>query len=166
MNLSRLNLTSLIVFCLLLLPSCTSLQVEKLQEFRPTSNSFVFLSNTRWDPKLRIALQKNGFTVKRFNSQSTVISEGQDQEIARVFNESEARYGIELLWNQAPGSNSCINGNGGYLINATLQVSDIQTNEVLLVIENSGVTHLPCGIWITNETIFEKLANALKQYWI
>lgn len=166
MNLSKIYLLCLVMFCVLLLPSCTSLQVEKLQEFEPTSNSFVFLSRTRWDPKLRVALQKNGFKVKRFASQSTVVGEGQNQEIARIYNESDARYGIELFWSQAPASNSCINGNGGYLINATLQVSDIQTNEVLIVIENSGVTHLPCGLWISNETIFEKLSNALKQYWI
>ncbi len=165
MNIGGSKNISIYLLCAILLSSCATLHVEKLKDFTPESKEFVFITKSRWDPKLRIALQKNGFIVKRFSSQRTVIDKGRDTEIANIYDESGARYGIELFWDKAPGSNTCINGNGGYLINATLQVSDLQSNEVLLVIDNSGVTHLPCGIWITNETIFEKLSNGLKENW-
>ena len=145
-----------VVFCL---NGCaTSLKVEKLQDFTPQSKTFVLLSTTQWDTKLRTDLSKKGFKVLRFASQNQVIAEGKDGEIARVFNEAAARYGLTFSWE---GIDRCIY-NSSRLINGTLEVTDIKTNEVLLVIEQGGWTG-PCAD--PRGMVFEDLADALSKVW-
>jgi hypothetical protein len=123
----------------------TSLKVEKLQDFTPQSRTFVLLSTTQWDSKIRADLAKKGFKVLRFASQNKVIAEGKDGEIARVFNEAEARYGLTFSWE---GVDRCIY-NSSRLINGTFEITDIKTNEVLLVIEKGGWTG-PCAEALSN----------------
>ena len=86
----------IIIVAVFFITSCSSLQVTKLEEVNAKSKEFVYLSNSRWDSKMRIALQKKGFKVKRFSSQSTVIGAGNEGEIARITKEAAAIYGIEL----------------------------------------------------------------------
>lgn len=136
----------------------TPLKVEKLQDFTPQSKTFVLLSTTQWDSKIRTDLSKKGFKVLRFASQNKVIAEGKEGEIARVFNEAEARYGLTFLWE---GVDRCIY-NSSRLINGTFEVTDIKTNEVLLVIEKGGWTG-PCAD--PRGMVFEDLAEALSNAW-
>lgn len=134
------------------------LRVEKLQDFAPQSDTFVLLSSSPWDSKLRVELSKKGFKVLKFASQNTVVAKGGDGELARVFDEAEARYGLSLSWVDIDG---CVQ-NSSKVIDATLEVTDIKTNEVLLVIEKGGFTG-PCGP--PRDMVFEGLANALADSW-
>ena len=147
------------VFAAIVLSGCaTSLKVEKLQDFTPQSKTFVMLSTTQWDPKIRTDLTKKGFKVLRFASQNQVVAEGKEGEIARVFNEAEARYGLTFTWENV---DQCIY-NSSRLINGTLEITDIKTNEVLLVIEKGGWTG-PCAD--PRGMVFEDLAEALSNAW-
>lgn len=147
------------VVALVLLSGCAaSLRVEKLQPFSPQSNTFVLLSSSQWDSKLRTELSKSGFKVLRFASQNKVIAEGGDGEIARVYNEAEARYGLTLNWQQV---DVCVY-NSSRLIDGTLEITDLKTNEVLMVIEKGGWTG-PCAD--PRGLVFEDLAAALAANW-
>ena len=147
------------VFLAITLSGCaTSLKVEKLQDFTPQSKTFVLLSTSQWDSKIRTDLSKRGFKVLRFASQNQVIAEGKEGEIARVFNEAEARYGLTFTWE---GVDRCIS-NSSRLINGTFEITDIKTNEVLLVIEKGGWTG-PCAD--PRGMVFEDLADALSNAW-
>jgi hypothetical protein len=135
-----------------------SLRVEKLQDFSPDSKTVVLLNSSQWDAKLRTELAKKGFKVLRFAARDTVISEGKEGEIARVAREAAARYGITFSWEEV---DRCIY-NSSRLINGTLEISDLQTNEVLLVIEKGGWTG-PCAD--PRGMVFEDLADALSKNW-
>lgn len=143
--------------CTFGLYGCATNSVEKLQDFTPQSKTFVLLSTTQWDSKLRIALTKKGIKVLRFASQNQVIAEGKEGEIARVFNEAEARYGLTFTWTPIM---PCLFGST-QLINGNLEVSDLKTNEVLMVIENEGETG-PCS---PRAKVFDELANNLAKNW-
>lgn len=134
------------------------LRVNKLQDFRPESKNLVLLSSSQWDSKLRIAFAESGFKVLRFASQNTVIAQGGKDEIARVYDEAGARYGLSLIWRHV----TFCSYNDSELINATLEVSDIKTNEVLLIIEKGGWTG-PC--LDPRGLVFQGLAEALAHEW-
>lgn len=143
----------------IILSGCAaSLNVEKLQDFTPQSKTFVLLSTSRWDSKIRTDLSKKGFKVLKFSSQEQVIAEGKKREIARVFNEASARYGITFTWEHV---DRCVY-NSSILINGTFEITDLKTNEVLLVIEKGGWTG-PCAD--PRGMVFEDLAEAMSNAW-
>jgi hypothetical protein len=144
---------------LLILSGCAaSLTVDKLQDFKPSSKVLVLTNSSRYDAKIRKELAKKGFKVLKFASTHKVITEGGNGEIARVHNEAEARYGITFYWEQV---DRCIY-NTSKLINGTFEITDIRTNEVLLVIEKGGWTG-PCAD--PRGMVFEDLAQALSDNW-
>ena len=136
----------------------TSLKVDKLQDFKPQSKVLVLTDSSRFDSKLRVGLAKKGFKVLKYASTQKVMSEGNDGEIARVFNEAEASYGLKFYWEQV---DRCVY-NSSKLINGTFEVTDLRTNEVLLVIEKGGWTG-PCAD--PRGKVFEDLAQALLDNW-
>src|SRR5271166_6581940 len=75
--------SALLVLLTVALTSCaTDMQVKRLQSFTPRSKTFVFLSDSRWNSLFREALQDNGLKVLRFASRDTVVSKGNDTEVA------------------------------------------------------------------------------------
>jgi len=153
-----LKIIIVILAAFALIGCATSLKVEKLQDFTPQSRTFVLLSTTQWDSKIRADLAKKGFKVLRFASQNKVIAEGKEGEIARVFNEAEARYGLTFSWEEV---DHCIY-NSSRLINGTFEITDLKINEVILVIEKGGWTG-PCAD--PRGLVFEDLAEALSNAW-
>lgn len=135
-----------------------SLRVERLQNFTPESKTIALLGSSQWDAKLRAELAKKGFRVLRFAATDTVVSKGKEGELARVYREADARYGISFSWEQV---DRCIY-NASRLINGTLEVTDLRTNEVVLVIEKGGWTG-PCAD--PRGLVFEDLAEALLKAW-
>lgn len=135
------------------------LEVQRLEQFTPESNSFVLLSHSPWDNKLRTELSKNGMKILKFASQNTVISNGKQGEIARIYDEAGAKYGLSFTWLQV---DYCLTSTSRK-INATLEVTDLRTNEVLIVIEKGGFTE-QCGIH--SGELFKDLAKALAVNWI
>lgn len=151
-------LLSIFLISLVLAGCASSLTVDKLNEFTPESKVLVLIDSSRFDAKIRKALANRGFEVRKFASQQSVVSEGGDGEIARVYNEAEARYGLTFYWEQV---DRCLY-NSSKLIDGTFELSDIRTNEVLLIIEKGGWTG-PCAD--PRSMVFEDLAQALSDNW-
>jgi hypothetical protein len=149
------NMKYILLFTsVIFLASCSAnLKVERLKEFTPNSVNFVFLERSRWNSKLRISMQKNGFKVLR-NTESNLIAE------------NEAKYGIEIVtWQRVGGTNNCINNTQDMMLNTTVQVTEIESNEVVLVIENGGVTVKSCGMVQADKTVFDEIAQSIKSHW-
>ena len=51
------------------------------------------------------------------------------------------------------------------MVDISVEVTDLVTNEVLLTMKNGGVTTRHCGVVWSSETVFEKLAAALAAQW-
>lgn len=77
----------------------SSLTVDKLKEFTPESKILVLTDSSRFDAKIRKELAKKGFKVLKFLSTQKVVAKGEEGEIARVYNEAEARYGLTFYEN-------------------------------------------------------------------
>jgi len=147
------------LICSIFLAACAAgLSVERLQDFTPRSKVLVLTDHTRWDPRIRKELSKKGFKVLKFASIDKIISKGVKGEIAKIHNEAEARYGLTFYWEQV---DRCIY-NASKLINGTFEISDLRTNEVLLVIEKGGWTG-PCAD--PRGMVFIDLAQALSEVW-
>ena len=137
-----------------------------MQDFKPRSKTFVFLSDSRWNSRFREALQDNGLKVLRFSSRDTVISKGNDSEYARISREAEAQYGLEITsWHQVAGTNNCLNSSEDMMLDVSVEVTDLVTNEVLLVVKNGGVTIRHCGVLWASQTVFERIASTLAAQW-
>jgi len=142
------------------------MQVKRLQSFTPRSKTFVFLSDSPWNSSFREALQDNGFKVLRFASRDAVVARGNDSKYARISQPAEAQYGIEITnWHRVAGTNNCINSSEDMMLDASVEVTDLGTNEVLLVIKDGGVTTRHCGIVWESQTVFEKISSALAAQW-
>lgn len=101
-----MNRTLILIFLIGILSSCAApLTVDRLQEFTPTTNNLVLLESSRFDVKIRKALAKKGFKTFKYSSLNKVISKGSKNEIARIYNEAEARYGLSFYWEQV---DSCL----------------------------------------------------------
>lgn len=146
--------TSLVLLFALLLAGCAEplqLQVSKLNDFYPKSNRLILLSKNRWDVDLRLALAKKQFTVLKFPSQSTVIEENGARKETEIYNRAEARYAITAYYEQV--DRMMISDKKK--LNITLEVSDMKSNEVLLVIKKVG--------W--SDRVFDELADELRNNW-
>lgn len=142
-----------IVLLLVLLVGCYSVTTTKLQDFHPDSRRLVLLTPSRWDAVLRLSLAKKGFTLLQFAAQEKVIAEGGPNELASIYQKAKARYGLSLR-----GQFKDMGGQGGYLtsvVDGSCEVTDIQTDEVVLVIQLNGPI----------SDAFDKLAIALDDNW-
>ena len=156
-----MRMALLIILTMLCVSCAAPLSVEKLQSFDPAVKEIVLLNNTRWDAKLRLALSKQGFKPLRFATTTSVYSKGRgENEIATHHNEAEALYGLTLYTEQL---DYCIT-NSGKKVNATIEISNLETNEIIMVVEKGGWTR-SCGTHISKPTVFEDLSNALKANW-
>jgi hypothetical protein len=136
----------------LLLGGCAApLQVSKLNDFNPTSDRLILLSKSRWDINLRLALAKKKFTVLKFASQETVIKSNDSKTESEIFDRAEARYAITAYYEQVDEMMIADTKK----LNITLEVSDIKSNEVVLVIRKGG--------W--SDKVFDELADELRKNW-
>jgi hypothetical protein len=133
-----------------------------------SARAFVLLETSRWETQLRVAFDQHGFTLRKFASTGTVRqnritdSAGVRIENERSFTQAGARYGLTLT--QLSQQDFCPwNGN----VNATfsLEVTDLRTNEVVLVIERGNWTGL-CGPFsVRSKYAFEELTDQLAKSW-
>jgi len=70
-------LIPLLVACVALTSCAADMQVKRLQAFTPQSKTFVFISDSRWNPLFREALQDNGLKVLRFGLSRYSYIEGE-----------------------------------------------------------------------------------------
>jgi hypothetical protein len=137
------------------------LQVNMLvpTQIDPADKRLVLLSGSVWDPQVRSALARKGFSVARFASQRSIERDISPTERER-FRQAEARYGLTVYL--GPIVDRClINENVKYGV-VTYEITDIRRNEVLFTLERGGGTG-PCA-W-HQDNVFEALADALLQVW-
>ncbi len=148
---------------LLVVVGCASnLNIERLSEDKidTTNKDIIFLTSTRWDSQVRRALARYGFTLKKYASIRQIEAKTSDA-ITETHNEAEARYGISIY----PGSivDWCLVTPGQKFDLFTLEITDLRTNEVILVVEKGGWTH-DCPL-TTSGKLFPDLAKALSDEW-
>jgi len=114
-----------------------------------------------FDSKIRVALAKKGFKVLKFASIKKIISKGNETDIAQIYNKAEARYGLTFYWEQV---DRCI-GASGKLVDGTFEISDLRTNEVLMVVEGGGWTGNCVDIFAYGN-VFDNLAGSLSESWM
>lgn len=145
----------LILVLLLVFAGCATPQAVKEQHaFTLQTNAVVLLKSSPWDARFRSELSQKGFKVLKSPPQNSAITKGSGLERGPDAFVTEARYGLALSWVTL---DNCVENNSR-LIDATLAVSDIKTNEVVLLIKKSGFTG-PCGPH--SSIVFADLVNAL-----
>lgn len=151
----------------LFLSACaTGPRVEVLSDnFKGTEKRIVMLSNNYHLKKLRIELRKLGFKMPKFSLYNEeTITHTTNTETGSVShsvrgNRATARYGIEVT--DVSEVDWCLGG-GGKKINITLEITDIDTNEVVAYITNGGWTER-CLIY--SGDLYQKLAKQISDLW-
>ncbi|MCT4627953.1 hypothetical protein [Halodesulfovibrio sp.] len=147
-----------IFMCLVLSGCAAGLRVDQLAPIDTSSNEVVILNNTQWNTKMRRALSKEGFHVKHFSALKEIeLSNNQRKE---TFNLADARYGLTLT----PGStvDRCLGGGAVKFGDFSVEVTDLKTNEMVLVVEQGGWTDF---CFPMEGTLFKDLAAAIKTNW-
>lgn len=143
----------------LVLTSCaTPLAVYKISSIDSSQKTFALMNETRWNVKIRRSLAKHGFHVKRFSTLKEIeVDKGVRKE---TFNLAEVRYGITVV----PGQivDWCPGGRARKYADFTLEVTDLKTNEIVIIVEQGGWTDTCAGLF---GGLFDDLAEALKLNW-
>jgi len=155
------RIITLLIATALLTGCVTSKGVEKLQDFSPKSKTLILTNPSVFDSKIRVALAKKGFKVLKYASIKKIISKGNETDIAQIYNKAEARYGLTFYWEQV---DRCI-GASGKLVDGTFEISDLRTNEVLMVVEGGGWTGNCVDIFAYGN-VFDNLAGSLSESWM
>lgn len=116
-----------------------------------------FLAPTPYLPEMTEALAEHGFTVKAMASQQYVTQAEGNGKIGQ-YNEAATRYGLTLT--AAPTALDCAFTSHA-VYNFTLLVTDIQRNEIVLVLRQKG-SDGPCT---TVKPVFPTLSEALAAAW-
>lgn len=148
----------MIVISALLIGCAAALRVDHISEVDPNENVIVIMNETRWNVKLRRELAIQGFQVKRFSTLKEI--EVEDGNRTETFNLAEARYGITVV----PGAvvDWCLGGRAKKFGDFAIEVSDIQTNELIMVIEKGGWSDTCLGMF---GNLFPDIAKALRENW-
>lgn len=123
-----------------------------------SEKSFVFLTKSRWNMHLGYELKKLNFDVDK-QVRYTGVNIKESDTVQKQYANYSARYGIEL--EQGGVTNLCmINGNINTQIMA--EITDLKTNEVIFIIEESGWTG-DCGYH--SGDLFGNMARNIQKTW-
>ena len=156
---SRLMLTLALVLALGCASGFVSKEITPF-DFSSTPKELVLLSGSAYDPEIRMALASQGFKVKKLSSVHEIEEEARSGE-KRSYSKAEARIGMTIYLGGI--LDVCI-GNASIVkfSKVTWELSDLETNQVLLYLSNGGWTS-QCGIH--RNTLWEPLAEALAAKW-
>jgi len=144
---------------LIVLTGCSSgLQVTQLENFTPESREFVLLTSGEFDSKVRVSLAKYGFKLKKFSSTTTVAKTNIEAAQTEIYEKAEARYGLSFYYSKQL---QCA-WNSEWVIEGTYEVTDLRTNDVLLIITKGGLTGSCRDL---RDHVFPELAAALNSSW-
>lgn len=152
-----------IISITIMLTGCAASRVELLSDsFKPDSKNVVFLSNDPDLRKLRVSLLKRGFKIPKYAGFSTTVAETKTTAdgsitITKAFDAMEARYGIELV-----GIHELDWCGSSKKKNLTVEIVNIQTNEVVAYITEGGWDG-PCIIYRAD--LYDKLAKRIDILW-
>jgi hypothetical protein len=123
-----------------------------------SEKSFVFLTKSRWNINLGYELKKLNFDVSK-QIRYTGVNVKESPTVDKQYADYSARYGIEI--EQGGVSNWCmVNDNINTMI--TAEITDLKTNEVLFIIEESGWTG-DCAYH--SGDLFGNIARNIKRTW-
>ncbi|MBO9484714.1 hypothetical protein [Salinisphaera sp. G21_0] len=155
-----MKLRSTLVFPLiLLLTGCAAgLRVDQIAAIDSSQKDLVLMTGTRWDTKIRRELAKQGFRVKRFTSVKEI--EVSNSNVKETFNLADARYGLTVI----PGRpvDWCVGGRAIKFSDFSLEVTDLKTNDLVMIVEQGGWTDTCLGLY---GDLFPDLAKALRANW-
>lgn len=154
-------------FIALFLSACaTGPRVEVLVDnFKGTEKKIIMLSNNYHLKKLRIELRKLGFQMPKFALyKEETVTETKNTEGGSVSrsvkgHDAVARYGIDVT--DVSYLDTCIAGEGKKY-NITLEITDIETNEVVAYITNGGWT---ANCFPYSGDLYAKLAKQISDLW-
>lgn len=149
----------LIVVASLLLTGCAAgLRVDQITPIDTSEDVLVLMNETRWNVKLRRELAKQGFNIRRFSSLKEI--EIEDGRRTETYNLAEARYGVTVV----PGTivDWCLGGRAKKFGDFAIEVTDLKTNELVIVIEQGGWSDTCMGMF---GDLFPDLAKALRDNW-
>ncbi|OEJ65647.1 hypothetical protein [Magnetovibrio blakemorei] len=146
----------------LLVSACAApLKTRYFQDANLSSEPKVvaLLTQTEFDPDIRIALKMAGFKVVKYASLNRV-DKSINETTHYSYNEAEVKYGISVY----PGREVdwCIGGDGIMLGRAVFELSDLSTNETLFYTQAGGWT-ASCGL--PDEIVWDILAEGLGNNW-
>ena len=139
------------LLCLCFAACAAPLKIEKLAAIDASSREFVLLTTTPWDADLRSAMHRQNFKVLKFASQKTIIREDKAVEQTEVYRKAGARYAISLSYDVIDRDIFSAKRK----LDVVLEVADIRSNEVILVIKKGGWSH----------KVFDELAKELSAQW-
>lgn len=148
------------ILLIFFITGCASaLKVDRISDIDPKEKTLVLMNETKWNVKIRRELLRQGFEVKRLYSVKDVEIKKTDK-ITEKFSMAEARYGLTVV----PGSivDWCIGGNAKKYADFTLEVTDLNSNSVVMIVEQGGWTDTCLGMF---GDLFPALAKALKENW-
>ncbi len=155
------KLTFILLSFTVFLGCATSKMSVLVDNFTPSEKKIVFLSGENALKQLRIELQNLGFTVPRYASlYAASSSEEKDtqhgKEVVKTpIRSADARYGIEALDSEVLDYSILSSARKWSF---TLEVIDLEKNEVIAYIEEIGWEH-PLG------EIYKKVAQRINDLW-
>lgn len=159
-----------LVLCVLSVGCASGLRVRQFggTPIDTAERSFVLLNDSDWEDDFRMALSQQKFILKKFASTEQVRqnrvtdSSGAKVENERSYTKAAARYGLVL--SQKSRLDHCP-WNDNIKANFSLEVTDLETNEVVMVITKGNWTGL-CGPFsVRRKYVFEELADELRKKW-
>lgn len=116
-----------------------------------------FMNHTPYVADFSVALAEHGFAVKPMPTQEQIIEFQRSKDKISVYNQATARFGLTL---QARQTGVCAFTEYG-IYNFTLMVTDIASNQIVLVLKQKG-SDGPCT---TVQPVWGTLARALSDNW-
>jgi len=131
---------------------------EKAAGLHSAEKRLVLLSGSEWDPEIREAFSRHGFTVTRFVA-PRVIERDVSPTTRERFHQADARYGITVYAGRPV--DWCIINDGVKLGRVTFELTDIRTNEVVFTISKGGWTK-GCPF---STSVFDELVDEFVGVW-
>ena len=137
--------------------SSSSVAVNTLVKEDKGPKIVTFMNNTPYLADFSVALAEHGFAVKPMPTQEQIIEFQRAKDKISVYNQAAARFGLTL---QARQTGICAFTEYG-IYNFTLMVTDISSNQIVLVLKQKG-SDGPCT---TVQPVWGTLARALSDNW-
>ncbi len=153
---------SIILIVVTLLSGCATSSLDVIAPgLIDKSDKNIVLLNSR-DKYVRMfekELRKRGFKIKKFASTKRVTELSKPDRM-ESYNDAEARYAIEINYRVNPGRR-CFGG-GAQFEYFIVELSDLKSNEIILVKEDSGFSEKCPPL---SGKIFKGAADAISELW-
>lgn len=154
-KISTFAATALASGCVML--SSSEVAVSRLKEVDKGPKVVTIQNNTPYLAEMSAALAENGFVVKPMPTQQEILEIKQAGRMAK-YNEASTRWGLSIL---TRGSSMTCAFTDFKILYFTVMLTDIATNEAVLVLKQKG-SDGPCT---TIKPVFGTLSAAISKNW-